>query len=57
MFGKSPGDVIPRMRTEIGVKRSVLPIFSINKTLLTAEFLPKGQKYNHDYFISDGLPD
>jgi hypothetical protein len=32
-------------------------IFFANRKLLIAEHLPKGQKYNQDYFISDILPE
>jgi hypothetical protein len=52
MFSKSPGDLIPRTRKEIGVKQTVFPIFFTNRKLLIAKYLPKGQKYNRDYFIA-----
>jgi histone-lysine N-methyltransferase SETMAR len=56
MFAKSPGDVTPRTRQEIGVKKTMFTIFFTNRKLLIAEYLPKGQKYNQDCFISDILP-
>jgi hypothetical protein len=57
MFARSPGDVIPRKRKEIGVKETIFPIFFTNGKLLIAEYLPKGQKYNQNYFLSDILPE
>jgi hypothetical protein len=51
MFAKSPGDVTPRTRQEIGVKKTMFTIFFTNRKLLIAEYLPKGQKYNQDYLI------
>jgi hypothetical protein len=57
MFAHSPGDVIPRKRKAIGVKKTMFTIFFTNKKLLIAEYLPTGQKYNQDYFISDILPE
>jgi hypothetical protein len=57
MFGKSPGDFIPRTRKEIGVNKTMFTLFYTNKKLAIAECLPKGQKYNQDYFISDILPE
>jgi hypothetical protein len=57
MFAKSPHDVTPRRRTGIGVKKTMLTIFFTDRKLLIAGDLPKGQKYNQDYFISDILPE
>jgi histone-lysine N-methyltransferase SETMAR len=57
MFAKSPGDVTPRTRQGIGVKKTMFPLFFTNKKLLIAEYLPKGQKYNQDDFFSDILPE
>jgi hypothetical protein len=57
MFAKSPGDVIPGTRKEIGVKKVIRTIFVTNRKLLIAEYLPKGQKYNQDCFISNILPE
>jgi hypothetical protein len=57
MFAKSPGDVIPRTRKAIGVKRTRFIIFFTNRKLLIAEYLPKCQKCHQDYFISDILPE
>jgi hypothetical protein len=55
MFAKSPGDVASRTRQEIGVKKSMFAIFFTHRKLLIAEYLPKGQKCNQDYFTSDIL--
>jgi hypothetical protein len=41
----------------MGVKKTMFTIFFTNRKLLIAEYLPKGQKYSQDYFISDILPD
>jgi hypothetical protein len=57
MFAKSPGDDTPRTVREIGVKTNMFTIFLTNRKLLIAEYLPKDQKYNQDYFISDILPE
>jgi hypothetical protein len=57
MFAKSPGDIIPRTRKEIAVKKTRFIVFSINKKLMIAEYLPEGQKYDQDYFILDILPE
>jgi hypothetical protein len=56
MFTKSPHDVTPRTRPGIGVKKTMFTGFFTNRKLLIAEDLPKDQKYNQDYFISDILP-
>jgi hypothetical protein len=55
MFAKLPRDVITRTRKEIDVKKTIFTIFFTNRKLLIAEYLPKGQKYNQDYVISDIL--
>jgi hypothetical protein len=57
MFAKSPGDVIPRARKEVGAKQTMLTIFFTNRKLLITECLPRSQKYNQDYFVSDILPE
>jgi hypothetical protein len=57
MFAKSPGDVTPRTSQGIGMKKTTFTLFFTNRKLLIAEYLPKGQKYNQDYFISDILPE
>jgi hypothetical protein len=46
MFVKSPRDIIPRTRKEIGVKKTMFTIFFANRKLLIAEHLPKDQKYS-----------
>jgi hypothetical protein len=57
MFAKSPGNLTPRTSQGIGVKKTMFTIFFTNRKLLKAEYLPKGQKYNRDYFISNILPE
>jgi histone-lysine N-methyltransferase SETMAR len=57
MFAKSPHDAIPRTRPEIGVKKLEFMVFFTKRKLLIADDLPKGQKYNQDYFISHILPE
>jgi hypothetical protein len=57
MFASSPGDVTARTRQGISVKKIMFTIFFTNTTLLVAEDLRKGQKYNQDSFISDILPE
>jgi hypothetical protein len=56
-FAKSPGDVIPRTRKEIGVERTMFTLFFTNRKFLIADHLPNGQNDNQDYFISDILPE
>jgi hypothetical protein len=48
MFVNSPGNVIPRTRKEIGMKKIMFTIFFINMKLLIAEYLQKCQKYSQD---------
>jgi hypothetical protein len=57
VFEKSPGDVITKARKENDVTKTMFTIFLPNEKFLIAEYLPKGQKYNQDYFISDILPE
>jgi histone-lysine N-methyltransferase SETMAR len=57
MFAKSPGDVVPRTRKGIGVKKTTITIFFTNRKLFIAKDFPKGQKYNQDYFLSEIIPE
>jgi hypothetical protein len=57
MFTKSPGDVVAKTRKGVGVKQTMVTIFFTDKQFLIAGGLPKGQKYNHNYFISDIYPE
>jgi histone-lysine N-methyltransferase SETMAR len=57
MFVKSPREVISRTRKEMGVKRTLFTIFFTNRNVLIAEYVPTGQKYSQDYFMSDILPE
>jgi hypothetical protein len=54
---KSPHDITPRTRPGIGLKKTMFTIFFTHRKLLIVEDLPKGQKYNQDYFISEILPE
>jgi hypothetical protein len=53
VFAESPGDVVPRMRKGIGVKKTMVAIFFPDKKLLISSDLPKGQQYSHSCFISE----
>jgi hypothetical protein len=53
MFAKSPGDVVPKTRKGIGVKKTMVTISCTNMKLLIASDLPKARKYNKDDFFSD----
>jgi hypothetical protein len=53
IFAKSPGDVVPRARKGIGVKKTMITIFFTHRKLLIAKDLRKGQKCNQDYFLSE----
>jgi hypothetical protein len=55
MSAKSPGDVVARMITGIGVQKTMATIFFTDKKLRVAVDLPKGQRYNQAGFISDIL--
>jgi histone-lysine N-methyltransferase SETMAR len=57
MFVKSPRDVIPRTKKEIGVKKTRFTLLFTNRKLLIAGYIPEGQKCSQDYFISDILPE
>jgi hypothetical protein len=57
MFAKSPHDVTLRTKRGIGVKKTMFTVFFTTRKLLIADDLPKGQKYNQDYFISHILPE
>jgi hypothetical protein len=57
MFVKSPRDVISRTRKEVGVKKTMFTIFFTNGKLLITEYLPKGEKYSQDCFLSDIIPE
>jgi hypothetical protein len=46
MFAKSPDGVIPRTRTEFGVKRIMFAVFFTKKKSFIVKYFPKGQKYN-----------
>jgi hypothetical protein len=41
----------------MGVKKTVFMIFLTNRKLLIAKYLPKGEKYSQDCFISDIIPE
>jgi histone-lysine N-methyltransferase SETMAR len=44
-------------REKNGVKKTMFTIFFTDRKLLITEYLPKGQKYSQDYFISYILPE
>jgi hypothetical protein len=57
MFAVSREKVIPFVQTQPGVQKVLITVFFISTTLIGSEALPKGRKFNQDYFISTVLPE
>jgi histone-lysine N-methyltransferase SETMAR len=56
MFATSAREVVPRTKQNISAKKTRVTIFFISTRLLMLNFLPKGTKFNQDYFIDTVLP-
>jgi histone-lysine N-methyltransferase SETMAR len=56
MFATSARDVVPRTKQNISAKKIIITIFFTSTQLLVLNFLPKGIKFNQDYFIDTVLP-
>jgi histone-lysine N-methyltransferase SETMAR len=56
MFADSRESVGPRIQRDISAPKTMIPIFSTSKRLLVLEALPKGTKFNQDYFIQCRFP-
>jgi hypothetical protein len=56
MFIESRERVVPRIRQGISEQGIMMTIFFTSTGLLVLEALPKGMKFNQDYFIQAVLP-
>jgi hypothetical protein len=57
MFTVSREKVTSFVRTEPAVQKVMITVFFTSTTLIVSEALPKGKKFNKDYFISTVLPE
>jgi hypothetical protein len=56
MFATSAKEVVPGTKQNISAKKTIVTIFFTSTRLLVLNFLPKGTKFNQDYFIDTVLP-
>jgi hypothetical protein len=56
MFATSVREVVPMTKQNISAKKTIGIIFFTSTRLLVLNFLPKGTKFNQDYFIDTVLP-
>jgi hypothetical protein len=56
MFTTSAREVVPWTKQNISAKKTMVTIFFISTRLLVPNFLPKGTKFNQDYFIDTVFP-
>jgi transposase len=56
MFATSAREVVSRSKHNISAKKTMVTIFFTSTRLLVLNFLPKGTKFNQDYFIDTVLP-
>jgi hypothetical protein len=56
MFATSVMEVVPTTKQNISAKKTMVTIFFTSTRLLVLNFLPKGTKFNQDYFIDTMLP-
>jgi hypothetical protein len=57
MFARSPADVVPRTRQGTGARKIMITLFVTVRKLIGLNVLPKGHKYNRQYFVNDIFPD
>jgi hypothetical protein len=55
MFGSSPAEVTAKVRQSISCKKVMITHFPTANGRLILDALPKGLKYNQDYFIDNLL--
>jgi histone-lysine N-methyltransferase SETMAR len=55
MFARDRASVVPRVSKTIGSKKAMITIFFTGRRLLRLVYLPQGQKYNKEYFVSEIL--
>jgi hypothetical protein len=56
LFATSAREVVPRSKQNISATKALVTIFFTSTGLLVLNFLPKGTKFNQDYFIDTVLP-
>jgi hypothetical protein len=56
MFATPAREVVSRAKQDISAKKTMVIIFFTSTQLLVLNFLPKGTKFNQDYFIDTVLP-
>jgi transposase len=56
MFATSARKVMPRTKQNISAMKTMVTIFFRSTRLLVLNFLPKGTKFNQDYFIGTVFP-
>jgi hypothetical protein len=56
MFAGSRESLVPRIRRETSGQKTLLTIFFPSRRLRVLEVLPKGTKFNQDYFIGAIFP-
>jgi hypothetical protein len=56
MFATSAREVVPRTKQNISAMKTMVTIFFTSTRLLVLNFLPKGTRFNQDYFIDTVLP-
>jgi hypothetical protein len=56
MFAMPAREVVPRTKQNSSAKKTMVTIFFTSTGLLVLNFLPKGTKFNQDYFIDTALP-
>jgi hypothetical protein len=56
MLATSAREVVPTTKQNISAMKIMVTIFFTSTRLLVLNFLPKGTKFNQDYFIDTMLP-
>jgi hypothetical protein len=56
MIAPSAEEVVPRTKGTISARKTMITIFFTSTRLLVLDSLPKGTKFNQDYFIDPVLP-
>jgi hypothetical protein len=57
IFARGPSEVIPRTQQTIDVKKTMIMLFFTARQLILLDVLPKGSKFNQQYFIDYLFPD
>jgi hypothetical protein len=57
MCARAPSEVILRTRQTIGAKKTMITIFFTARQLVLLDVLPKGSKFNQQYFVDYVFPD